>query len=111
MRIELIYTPDCLSYKQAMNKLEMVIAEEHLPIPVEAVETSSLSSAASQTILIDGEQVTDMLSAPQGKFCHLYQTRKGLAAVPSTDQLRDIIGKHWKEYTDAPLSSELQRVA
>ena len=81
MRVELIYTPGCGSYKKALSTLEMVIAEERLPIPVEMVEASR-SHLGNSTIRIDGHDIEELPFEPQGDFCRLYKTRTGMAGVP-----------------------------
>jgi|SRR5215467_2552609 len=106
MRVELIYTPGCSSYKKALNTLETAIAEERLPIPVEVVESSRADSlhVASHTIRIDGHDLCELPVRPQGEFCRLYNTRQGLSGVPCIEIIREILWKKWKELTEAPLS-------
>ncbi|MBX9667677.1 MAG: hypothetical protein K2X93_08675 [Candidatus Obscuribacterales bacterium] len=55
MRIELIYSPGCTRYKKLLNRLELVIAEERLPLPIEVVEENSAEE--TPFIRIDGEDV------------------------------------------------------
>jgi hypothetical protein len=102
MRVELIYTPGCNSYRKALNTLQTVIAEEQLPIPVEMIE-STCSKVVSPTIKIDGHDIGEMPVEPQGEYCRLYRTRTGMAAVPCIELLRDLIWRKWKELTEAPL--------
>ena len=79
MRVELVYAPGCNSIGSARNNLEMVIAEERLPIPVELVEDKDHTTAPS--IRIDG------ISHVTHHF----------------DHLRDLLCCRWKELTEAPL--------
>ena len=56
MRVELVYTPGCTSYRKALSILETVIAEERLPIPVELTEASE---SQAPRIILDGETMTE----------------------------------------------------
>jgi hypothetical protein len=103
MRVELIYTPGCNSYKRALNTLETVIAEERLPIPVELVESGQHHMVVSPTIRINGRDIAELPVEPQGEFCRLYTNRSGLGALPCIDNLRDLIWRTWKDITEAPL--------
>ena len=105
MRVELIYTPGCNSYKKLLDKLETVIAEERLPIPVHVIETNhDISSYAdSPTIRIDGDDIHEMPVQPQGEICRIYQSGQGSSAQPCIDMLRDILHRRWKDITEAPL--------
>jgi hypothetical protein len=102
MRVELIYTPGCNTYKSALSTLETVIAEERLPIPVELVE-SGHHFIKSPSIHINGADIEELPVAPQGEFCRLYKNRSGMGAVPCIEHLRDLIWRTWKDLTEAPL--------
>ena len=80
MRVELVYAPGCNSFGRARNTLEMVIAEERLPIPVELVEDQN-HGTAPPAIRIDG-------------ICHVGH---------HFDHLRDLLSGRWKELTEKPL--------
>ena len=79
MRLELLYAPGCSTYKQALNALEIVIAEERLPLPVELVEDHTENKDAPQ-LRIDGEIVSSKQKLLQ-----------------SVEMLRDIISEKWSE--------------
>ncbi len=101
MRIELLYTPGCSSYKKALDVLETVIAEERLPIPVELVDSDSgdYRPAASHTIRVDGVDFDDLPVAPQGEYCRLYSTRAGISSYPCVERLREFLHNAWRELT------------
>ncbi len=80
MRVELIYAPGCDSYRAARNTLEMVIAEEGLPIPVELVEEEN---HGAPSVRVDG------INHPSGS--HHF------------DNLRDLLCGRWKDITEKPL--------
>lgn len=107
MRVELIYTPGCNSYKKLLDKLETVIAEERLPIPVHIVEAASASVAAysaTPTVRIDGDEFEAMPVEPQGEICRVYHGSQGLSSLPCIDALRDMLHRRWKDMTEAPLT-------
>ncbi len=55
MRVELLYTPGCDTYRKAQGALETVIAEERLPLPVHLTESSI---SVLPMIILDGEPLT-----------------------------------------------------
>lgn len=81
MRIELLYSPGCLDYKKALHKLEYIIAEERLPLPVELVEDAVWGSPA---VRIDGELIG------QRPYCGL-------------EHVREIVRRKWSELSAMPL--------
>jgi hypothetical protein len=83
MRVELIYAPGCSSYKKVLHRLEMVIAEERLPVPIELVEEKKLQD--DPIIRIDGEPM-------------------GVAkALTCAETFRDALASKWQEMTVSPL--------
>ncbi len=83
MRVELIYRPGCSNYSSVRDTLEMVIAEERLPIPVELVEAGN---QASPRIRINGNDVQDS------------------GITHTLESLTDLLSKKWKELTECPLA-------
>jgi len=83
MRVELLYAPGCSSYNQARNQLEMVIAEERLPCPVELIEEDNQVDGSPQ-IRINGDH--DMHSA-----------------TSHSEGIRELLCRKWREITEAPL--------
>ncbi|MBX9695672.1 MAG: hypothetical protein K2Z81_25030 [Cyanobacteria bacterium] len=80
MRVELIYTPGCRNYIRALHILELVIAEERLPLPIELVEEGE---SIVPGLRIDGVDV------PRALQC--------------VDTLRDAIRQKWHDMTVSPL--------
>ncbi len=83
MRVELIYAPGCGSYEKILKKLEMVIAEEQLPLPVELVQENKLQH--EPILRIDGEAI----GLPQILTC--------------ADTMRKALAEKWKEMAVTPL--------
>jgi len=86
MRIELLYSPGCNTYKKALSTLEHIIAEERLPLPVELVE-DNFSSKGEPQVRIDGE-----ILAQLGKKSHSY-----------LEHVHEIMCHKWKERTFSSL--------
>lgn len=84
MRVELIYTPGCTTYRKALDKLETIIAEERLPIPVELKEASG---SQGPRIHLDGEAIAE-------------------SAHHCIEELRLQISKRWHEITSKMLRQE-----
>lgn len=80
MRIELLYSPDCNSYKKALHTLEYIIAEERLPIPVELVECKVQGKKDKPAVLINGVVVQN--------------TAKSQNCL---EHVREAIAKKWSE--------------
>ena len=105
MRVELIYAPGCNSYKKLLDKLETVIAEERLPIPVHVIESPSGTSEykPNPTIRIDGDEINALTAEQQSPGCQLHHGELSSAALPCIESLRDILHKRWKALTEMPL--------
>jgi len=86
MRIELLYSPGCNTYKKALSTLEHIIAEERLPLPVELVEDNYLSEGKPH-VRIDGE-----LLALLGKKTHTY-----------LDHVQEVLCHKWRERTHSSM--------
>ena len=78
MRVELVYTPGCTSYKKALHLLETVIAEERLPLYVELHETGE---GQKPCIKLDGETLSD-------------------SAHHCVEELRALISRRWHDLTN-----------
>lgn len=77
MRVELVYTPGCTSYKKALHLLETVIAEERLPLYVELHEAGN---GQGPCIKVDGESLGD-------------------SAHSCVEELRSMISRRWHDLT------------
>lgn len=80
MRVELLYTPGCRSYRRALSILETAIAEERLPCPVELQEVEHMSSPL---IKVDGEE----------------QAVKKVGELPCIEELRNLLSRRWHKLT------------
>ena len=80
MRVELVYTPGCTTYKKALHLLETVIAEERLPIPVELTAHPAESDKQAPSIRLDGVALSD-------------------AAHGCGEELRLLLCRRWNELT------------
>lgn len=83
MRVELIYAPGCGSYEKVLKRLQTVIAEEQLPVPVELIQENKLQH--DPILRIDGEAI----GLPKILTC--------------ADTMRDAIADKWTEMAVKPL--------
>ena len=83
MRVELLYAPGCTIHSQYRQTLEMAIADERLPIPVEMIEEAGQVNGLP-SIRINGTTVNSPI--------HCFET------------LRKLLSCHWKEITERPLA-------
>lgn len=81
MRVEVLYSPGCKVSKSVRNTLETVIAEEHLPIPVEMVETAP--SSALPMVRVDGHEIDHM------------------SVAHTLENFRAVLSGRWQELTTA----------
>jgi hypothetical protein len=86
MRIELLYSPGCNTYKKALSTLEHIIAEERLPLPVELVE-DNYRTKGEPHVRIDGELLSLL-----GKKSHSY-----------LEHVHEILCHKWTERTRGSL--------
>ncbi len=84
MRVELLYAPGCTSFSKARTTLEMAIADERLPIPIEMIEELG-QIGGSPTIRING----NVINSAQHHFEHL----------------RNLLALRWKEINHEPLTT------
>jgi hypothetical protein len=92
MRIELLYSPGCSSYKKALDTLEHIIAEERLPLPVELVEDHGYICGEPK-VRIDGELLTQL-----GRKSHSYTSGY-------LDHVQEILCYKWKQLTLSSLKA------
>lgn len=80
MRVELLYSPGCGTYRKAQGALETVIAEERLPLPIHLTESSI---SVPPLVILDGEPLAAR---------HCFDDH-------CLDELRDEISKRWTALT------------
>lgn len=96
MRVELIYSPGCNTYKKALDVLETVIAEERLPIAIEMTEISGVKP----TIKINGLELGESTHEFEGDPCFLSSSSSLVGSgAPCFEQLRAMLSDKWRELT------------
>lgn len=97
MRVELIYSPGCNTYKKALDVLETVIAEERLPI---AIEMQEVSGGVKPRIRINGTELGEPSHEFEGDHCFLSSSSKLVGSgAPCLDELRTLLSSKWRELT------------
>lgn len=96
MKIELLYFDGCPSYRQALQNLEEVLAEEGIRATVELVKVSTPEEAearrflGSPTIQIDGVDLEgpEAVGSGIGLGCRVYIHNGHLSGWPSKEHIR-----------------------
>lgn len=97
MRVELIYSPGCTSYKKTLDVLETVIAEERLPIAIELTQTDK---KGKPIIRINGTELGEATHEFEGDPCFLSSSSKLVGTgAPCLEQLRSLLSQKWQELT------------
>ena len=98
MRIELVYAPNCNSYRKALHVLETVIAEERLPIAIEMIEDQG---STKPVVRINGAELGEPSQSFEGDPCFLGSSSSHLvgSGVPCAEHLRNYISEKWREHT------------
>ena len=97
MRIELVYAPECNTYKKALHVLETVIAEERLPIAIEMIEDQARAQPA---VRINGTELGEPSPHFEGDPCFLSTSiRVSAPDLGYVEHLRTMISQKWREHT------------
>ncbi len=97
MRVELIYSPGCNTYKKALDVLETVIAEERLPI---AIEMQQVTDGLAPVIRVNGTALGEPSHDFDGDHCSVSKSSKLIGSgIPCLDQLRSLLRHKWTELT------------
>jgi hypothetical protein len=78
MRVELVYSPGCGTFRKAQDALETVIAEERLPLPIHLTESDI---SVPPLMILDGQPVN-----------HCFKQN-------CLEELREHINRHWSALT------------
>ena len=96
MRIELVYAPNCSSYRKALNVLETVIAEERLPLAIEMIEDND---STKPVVRINGAELGEPSHSFEGDPCFLSGSNLVGSGIPCAEHLRNFISEKWRELT------------
>ncbi|MGF1525183.1 MAG: hypothetical protein ACFCBW_00060 [Candidatus Competibacterales bacterium] len=99
-RVELYYYPDCPSHEGALARLQAVLDEAGLALPVAVIRVETLAEAqrhgfaGSPTVRIDGLDIdpASVGDAPQ-LTCRAYRLEDGrISPLPSETMIRRALG-------------------
>ena len=102
MRVELLWWEGCPSYRETLDDLKRVLAEEGVRAEVELVEVETDEQAraerfpGSPTIRLDGADALSEAEAAAGEpfslTCRVYRLRDGrISATPDPEDLREAV--------------------
>jgi hypothetical protein len=102
-KIEFLFWEDCPSHPEAWKRLQEVIAEAGIDMPIEKIEVLTDEDAArlrfpgSPTIRVDGVDIDPAGAAQMGTAltCRVYQLEDGrISPVPSKEMIyRALVGE------------------
>jgi alkylmercury lyase-like protein len=108
MQVELRYFEDCPNWKAVDDKLRRLQAELGFRLSRRVVatpeEAEQLGFRGSPTIMVDGADVFAAGDEPIGLGCRIFHTPKGIAGMPTDEQLRSAVSPR-----SAPDAKELVR--
>lgn len=99
MRIELLYSPDCVHHVTARQLLNEVIAEENIAATIEESRVADEQDArrldflGSPSIRVEGMDVDDWSAQPHeyGLRCRVYRKNGQSYGYPSKEMIRSTI--------------------
>lgn len=98
MNIELLHISDCPNTDEAARRLSAALtalghpgAAIHLGLMESAEDTIGTAFAGSPTITLDGTDIFPGGAAADDLACRIYRTPRGLAGVPTIDQIKEAL--------------------
>ena len=100
-KIEFLFWEDCPSHPEAMARLQEVMGEMGVDVPIERIEVLTdedavrLAFPGSPTIRVDGQDIDPTGAAQMGAAltCRVYVLKDGrFSPVPSKDMIRRALG-------------------
>jgi len=95
MKVEVLYTRGCPSYRKAREVVEEVLKEEGVEARVELVpvesreEAERLNFPGSPTVRVEGRDVEE--SQDYGLVCRYYFTSRGVIPYPPREKVREAV--------------------
>jgi hypothetical protein len=98
IKIHFLYSRDCPSHKEALERLRKVLFEEHVETSVDVIEVKTdeqateLKFPGSPTILINGHDINPQPTQRYSLSCRAYQLEDGrISPLPSIGMIRNAI--------------------
>jgi len=101
MKIEILHTDDCPSYKEATRLIKEILKEEKIKAEIKMIliktdeEAKKYKFPGSPTIRIDGKSIdpNDETVKVYSKRCKVFVTEYGVGGVPPKEFLKNAILK------------------
>jgi hypothetical protein len=98
MRIRFLYSEDCPSHDEALNRLRKTLDEEQVTADIEIVRVDTFEEAekecfpGSPTIMIDGHDICPIPISSYAPACRAYVLEDGrISPLPSISMIRKAI--------------------
>jgi len=98
MRVRFLYSEDCPSHDEALQRLRSVLGEEGVHADLEVVRVTTFEEAqrekypGSPTILIDGQDICPTPGSDYAPACRAYVLEDGrISPMPSVAMIRNAV--------------------
>ena len=98
MRVRFLYSEDCPSHDEALQRLRSVLAEEHVDADIETIRVDTFEEAekehypGSPTILIDGHDICPIPGSRYAPACRAYALEDGrISPLPSVSMIQKAV--------------------
>jgi len=98
MRIRFLYSEDCPSHEEALQRLQNVLAEEGVDAEVEVVRVDTFDDAereqfpGSPTIIVNGHDICPIENPHYAPACRAYVLEDGrISPLPSLPMIRNAV--------------------
>jgi len=98
MKVRFLYSEECPSHDEALQRLRNILDEEQVEVDVEVVRVDTFEAAekerypGSPTIMIDGQDICPMSTAHYAPTCRVYILEDGrISPLPSASMIRKAV--------------------
>lgn len=98
MQIRFLYSEQCPSHEEAIERLRKVLREEGVEANIEVIRVETFEDArrhrfpGSPTILIDGHDIDPILNVEYAPSCRAYRLEDGrISPLPSVSIIRNAV--------------------
>jgi len=98
LRVRFLYSEDCPSYEEALQRLRTVLDEEGIAADIEVVRVDTFADAererfpGSPTIIVEGRDISPVENPHYAPACRAYVLEDGrISPLPSLSMIRNAV--------------------
>jgi hypothetical protein len=98
LKVRFLYSDECPSHDEALQRLRSVLEEENVPADIEIVAVNTFEEAqkeqypGSPTIMVDGQDICPTRNSNYAPTCRAYRLEDGrVSPLPSVSMMRGAI--------------------